>query len=125
MGPGYSTMNKLQECIPVGCVPPAAVAVGGGGWGSASVYAGIQIPPGVGLETPLGVGPESPQRPYPSTSPFGCGPGDPPPPPDPSTCHLGVGLETCKACWDTTPPRPARHAGIPPAMHTWIPHTPH
>ena len=50
----------------------------------------------------------------------GCGPGYPPcqtpqiPPnwvwawrlpwPDPSTSPLGVGLETCKACWDTTPP---------------------
>ena len=63
----------------------------------------------------------------------GCGPGDPPPwvyawrppwcgprdpsRPDPSTSPLGMGLETCKACWDTTPlpPRPAaRHAGIPP-----------
>ena len=33
----------------------------------------------------------------------------------PSTSPLGVGLETCKACWDTTPlpSRPAaRHAGI-------------
>ena len=35
-----------QECIPIGCVPPAAVAVGV----SASVHAGI--PPSVCLETP-------------------------------------------------------------------------
>ena len=26
-----------------------------------------------------------------------------PPRPDPSTSLLGVGLETCNACWDTTP----------------------
>ena len=45
-------------------------------------------------------------------APPGCGPGDPlgmgletpPPQPDPSISLLGVGLETCKACWDTTPP---------------------
>ena len=43
---------------------------------------------------------------------LGCGPGPHPPqfPPwlwawtrPPSTSPLGVGLETCKACWDTTP----------------------
>ena len=63
-------------------------------------------PPGVGLETPQA-------RPF--NFPLGCGPGDPPWP-DPSTSPLGVGLETCKACWDTTTPpwRPAaRHIGIP------------
>ena len=32
-----------------------------------------------------------------------CGPGDTPPRPDLSTSPLGVDLETCKACWDTTP----------------------
>ena len=78
-------------------------------------------PPGVGLETPPPrCGPGDPPR---------CGPGDPPrcgpgdrPQPDPSTSTLGVGLETCKAYWDTTPPRPAaRHTGIPPAMHAGIP----
>ena len=59
--------------------------------------------------TPPGCGPGTPP---------GCGPGDPhvwawrppqvwawrPPWPDPSTSPLGVGLETCKACWDTTTP---------------------
>ena len=83
-----------QEFIPVGCVPPAAVAVGEGM--STSVHAGILHPPG-------------------------CGPGDSPPQvwawrtpspgvglenspkPDPSTSPLGVGLETCNACWDTIP----------------------
>ena len=84
----------IQECIPVGCVPPAAAGV------SASVRAGL--------------------------SPPGCGPGDPLRP-DSSTSPLGVGLETCKACWDTTlpPQRPAaKHAGIPPAMHSRIPTPP-
>ena len=32
-----------QECIPVGCIPPAAVAISWGG--SASVHAGIHQPP--------------------------------------------------------------------------------
>ena len=83
-------LNSRQECILVGCVPPAAVAVYLGG-GSASVHR--------------------------------CGPGTPPRP-DPSTSPLGVGLETCKACWDTTPWRPARHAWILPAMHAGIPPPP-
>ena len=53
-----------------------------------------------------------------------CGPGDPPPRPDPSTSPLGVGLETRKACWDTTPQRPATHAGIPPPLWTeFLTHT--
>ena len=109
------------------------------GGGSASVHAGIHPlgvglapPPGVGLETlkvwawrppqvwacrPPGCGPEDTPR---------CGPGDPPWP-DPSTSPLGVGLETCKACWDSTPRRPAarQHAGIPPAMCAGIPPPPH
>ena len=69
---------------------------------SASVHAGINPPrcgpadpPGVGLDTP-------PVRPL--NFPPGCGPGDPPPQPDPSTFPLGVGLDACKACWDTPPP---------------------
>ena len=48
--------------------------------GSASVHAGI-YPPGVGLETPLA---------RPLNFPLGVG--------------LETPLETCKACWDTTPP---------------------
>ena len=49
-----STRVPQQECIPVGCVPPTAVAIF---WGemSASVHAGIHSPPGMGLDTP-GVG---------------------------------------------------------------------
>ena len=44
-------LQKQQECIPVGCVPPAAVALHEVGW-SASVHAGIHNPPGLGLENP-------------------------------------------------------------------------
>ena len=86
-----STTNKKhvqQECIPLGCVPPAAVTVHG--W-SASVHAMIH-PPGVGLETPPGVDLETLPGVGLETSPA-CGPGDPPWP-DPSTSPLGVGLET-------------------------------
>ena len=80
--------NK-QECIPVGCVPPAAVAICGEG--SASVHAGMH---------PTGCGPGDPPR---------CGPGEPP----------GVGLETPPGQTPQTPPwvwawKPARHAGMPP-----------
>ena len=60
-----------QECIPVGCLLPAAVAVSGGG----SVWVHAWTPPGVGLETPLGVGLETPQA-RPLKCPPGCGPGD-------------------------------------------------
>ena len=84
--------------------------------GSASVHTGIH-PLGVGLETPLAIGLETPQvwawRPpgYGSGDPHGCGPGDPPsvgletplPGQIPQLLPPGVGLETCKACWDTTP----------------------
>ena len=61
----------------------------------------------------LGVGQDS----IPLNFPLGCGPGPDPPqlPPwvwawtrSPSTSPLGVGLETCKACWDQAPPR-TRH----------------
>ena len=112
-------INGKQECIPVGYVPLAAVAI----VGSASVHAGIHTPRcgpadtpllGVGLDThtpsqvwawrptPLGVGLETPQvwawRPpwYGPGDPPRCGPGDPLQP-DPSTSPLGVGLVTCKA----------------------------
>ena len=98
---------------------------------------GLDTPLGVGLETPwpdpssspLGVGLETPLA-RPLKLPLGCGPGDPPWP-DPSSSPLGVGLETPLArplkfpigCGSgnlqgmlgyTPPPRPARHAGIPP-----------
>ena len=85
-----------QECIPVGCILPAAVAIGG----SASVHAGID-PLGVGLETPpsqipfnfpLGCGPGDPPWPDPLQLPPGCGPGN-------LQGMLGYPPETCcKAC---------------------------
>ena len=97
--PNVQNYKRIQECLPVGCVPSAAVAVC---WGvSASVLAGIP-PPGVGLETLLrpgcGLG-----------DPHGCGPGD-------LQGMLG---------YHPPPRRPARHAGIPPAMHAGIPPPPH
>ena len=70
--------------IPVECVPPAGVAVC---WVvSASMHAGI--PPWVWAQVWAWKHSQ-------------CGLGDPLRP-DPSTSPLGVGLETCKACWDTT-----------------------
>ena len=56
-----------QECIPVGCVPPAAVAVC---WGGVCLSACWDTPPGVGLETPPQCGPGDTPRPDPSTSPW-------------------------------------------------------
>ena len=59
-------------------------------------HAGIpSSPPGVGLETPA----------RPLNIPLGCGPGDPPQA-RPLNFPLSVGLETYKACWDTTRPTP-------------------
>ena len=88
-----------QECIPVGCVLPAALAVHGEVCLSACWD--TQPTPGVGLETALGMGLETPW--VWAWRPPRCGPGDPS---DPSASPLGVGLEspldTCKACWDTT-----------------------
>ena len=103
-----------QECIPVGCVPPAAVAIPGGG----------------GLYTPLGADPPREQTPPGSRHLQGWA-WRPPLARSPSTYPLDVGLETplarspklppgcgsgnlqgmlgyhppktsCKACWDTT-----------------------
>ena len=97
-----SNLKKKQECIPVGCVPPAAVAIC---WG-VCLSACWDTPPSVDLEPP-GYGPRD--------SP-GCGPGDPPArplnfspgcgpgqTPQALKLPLAVGLVTCKAYWDTTP----------------------
>ena len=107
-------LNKQQECIPVGCVPPAAVAVMGG-----SPHPLAQPPPGAHIPPeqipPLvwawrhpphpGCWPGDPPGQIPLNFPLGCGPGDPPGQ-IPSTSPLGVGLETCKVCWDTPNPHP-------------------
>ena len=99
-----------QECIPVGCVPPAAVAVSWGGFSLSACWDTPPSPLGVGLEPPpLGVGLEPPQLwawtppqvwawrlPHGQTpQPLpGCGPGDPPRPDlsTPPGCGLGAPL---------------------------------
>ena len=82
--------NSQQECIPVGCVPPAAAAV----WGGVCLSVCWDTPPpGVGLETPPGQTPQPPPWVWAWR----------PPRQDPSSSTLGVGLETCKACLDTPP----------------------
>ena len=100
----YGKNRIEQECIPVGCVPSAAVAIHGGRGSPASVHAepGPGDPLGVGLETPPGVGLETPQvwawRP-PDVWAWSL------PPARALNFPPGVGLETpscCKACWDTT-----------------------
>ena len=102
-----------QECIPVGCVLPGAVAVHGtGGGGSASAHAGIYNPPWVWAWIPLGYGPGDHPGCRPGEPSLGVGLGDPPGQ-TPQLPLLGVGLETLPH---------ARHAGIPPARHAGIPH---
>ena len=112
-----STFSK-QECIPVGCIPPAAVAVMGGG----SPHTPHITPPS-GADTALSLPPEQASPPQAGTPPcriplnfpLWCGPGDSPPGQICLNFALGCGpgnlqgmlgyhpLETCcKACWDTT-----------------------
>ena len=72
----FTIIIEKQECIPVGCVPPAAVAICRGV--SASVHAGIHPSPGCGPgDPPPRCGPRDP--PQGQTPQFpGCEPGDPP-----------------------------------------------
>ena len=80
-----------QECIPVGCIPPAAVAACWGG-GSAAVHAGI--PPRCGPGDPPGCGPGDSSR------------------PDPLTCpQMWAWRPARHAGIPPTPWRPARNAG--------------
>ena len=68
-----------QECIPVGCVPPAAVAVHGRG-GLPQCMLGY-TPPSVGLVWTWSYPGCEPGDPLPGQTPQlppGCGPGDPP-----------------------------------------------
>ena len=67
-------VHTLQECIPVGCVPPAAVVVCCRGVCLSACWdtpTGLD-PQGVGLGTPL-CGPGYPPQSDPSTSPLGVG----------------------------------------------------
>ena len=119
-------IQSKQECIPIGCVPPTAVAITGG------LYSPWEQAPPRSRHPP---GSRHPQEqtpvpwPDPINFPLGCGPGLDPPqfPPwlwawtrSPSTFPLGVGPE---APLQSDPPKlppwvwawkPARHAGIPP-----------
>ena len=75
----FRELIEEQECIPVGCVPPAAVAVRGAwSWGMGGLQ---QAPPGPGPGTPLGPGPGTLLGPH--TPPLGpgtpLGPDTPPP----------------------------------------------
>ena len=87
-----------QECIPVGCVPPAAVAVGRR-WGLPQCM--------LGYTSQVWAWRPPPTRPL--NLSHGCGPGDPPcqtRQPPPWLWAWRPPLETCKACWDTPlPPR--------------------
>ena len=102
------TAVKEQECIPVGCVPPAAVAVC---WGGVCLSACWDNSLGVGLETALGVGLETPQ----------VWAWRHPPKPDPSMFPWVWAWRPARHAGIPPPWRPARHAGIPPAMHAGIP----
>ena len=116
-----------QECIPVGCVPSAAVAISPGGCGSASVHAGIpalldqapswtRYPPGPG--TPGSRPPWRPVARHAGIPPaMHAGIAHPPRPGTPLRSGTPLGADP--------PPRPvARHAGIPPEMHGGIAHPP-
>ena len=137
--------SEIQECIPVGCVPPAAVAIGGGGLG-------VSTRP---LLWPFGVvallwpsAPPHPQRPYQkatfnqkATKPEGHNRRPHPPPqeqtphhqaPPPQTCCKACWDITCNACWDSIPPWtesqtpvktlpcPNFVAGGNKAVHRWL-----
>ena len=72
-------------------------------WVSRTPWVWAWRPPGVGLETPLMCGPIDPPG-QTATSPLGVGLEDHPLLARPINIPLGVRLETCKACWDTTLP---------------------
>ena len=107
--------SEIQECIPVGCVPPAAVAIGGGGVGGLHQATVMAFWCG-GLVMAFC----PPPRPYQkatfnqkATKPEGHNRRPLPPPPQ--------GADPPGPGATTPPPRPAvRHAGISPAMHAGI-----
>ena len=83
---------KTQECIPVGCVPPAAVSVGGS-------------PPG----TPLGADTPQSRHPPGADNP----PGSRHPPPGADTPQEQITPLGRHPTWEQTPP-PPRSRQLPP-----------
>ena len=74
------TLRPRQECIPVGCVPSAAVAITGGGSPPPWEQTPLEQAP-LGANTPRSrpppmCAPGKPPRPDPLNFPHGCGPGD-------------------------------------------------
>ena len=114
-----------RECMPVGCRPPAGVAITGGLY---PPRAGTPWPDPLNFPIGCGPGPDPPQLPpwlwawtrSPSTSPLGVGLETPQP--DPLNFPLGCGPGNLQGMLGYHPPwKPAaRHAGIPPAMHAGI-----
>ena len=100
--------HEKQECIPVGCLLPAAVTIC---WlVSASVHAGIHPlglgPSGVGLDTPLRYGPgHSPGQ----TPPLGLG------------LHTWPDLQTSPRVWPRHPSPPLPSSHHPPARPINLP----
>ena len=104
-----------QECIPVGCVPPAGVAVC---WGGCLPQCMLGYTPGPGPGEP---------------PPLGCGPGDPPHPPRPHNFPLarplpqlpsrrswvGLGLETPPPARPLNPPWGVGPPPPPPEQNSW------
>ena len=100
----FNTISRL-ECIPVGCLPPAAVDVHLGVLGvclsacwDTPPWAWAWTPQAWGLDTPLGV----------AWTPLGPGPGHPwawawTPPTRPITLPLGLGLDIPPARPSTSP----------------------
>ena len=110
--------KEEQECIPVGCVPPMAVAVQGGGLPQCMLGYTPQVwawrPPWPDPSTcpPQGVGQKTPWRP--AARHAGIPPARHAGIPSPGDLLQGMlgyhPQETCcKACWDTTPPWTDRH----------------
>ena len=99
INPLHSIYYKRQECIPVGCVLPAAGAITGGlhpPWSRHPPRSRHSPPEQAG---PPRCGPVDPPYQIPSTSPLGVDLGPPL-----ETCCKACWDTTCNACWDTTPP---------------------
>ena len=89
-----------QECIPVGCIPLAAVAIG----------RGVMSPPGTPLllwPSVMAFWPPQPEghnrRPHPPWEQASAPGADPPGTRHPPCCKACWDT-TCNACWDSTPP---------------------